>query len=117
MSSSLLDFVLEQLGDVAGVRSKPMFGGHGLYLGSTFFGIVYDERLYLRTDGDTRGWYEERGMGTFRPNERQNLKTYYEVPGDAIEARGELAELAQEAAAAGSATPYPGELSGGRSSP
>jgi DNA transformation protein len=60
---SFLTFVVDQLGDL-GVTARSMFGGHGLYLGESFFGIVYDDRLYLKTGEDTRGWYEEQGMQT-----------------------------------------------------
>lgn len=95
---SFLAFVLDQLADL-GVTSRAMFGAHGLYLGEKFFGVVFDDRLYLKTAEDTRGWYEERGMTTFRPTPRQHLKNYYEVPPDALEDRDQLLELAGEAAA------------------
>lgn len=74
-----------------------MFGGHGLYTGDAFFGIVYDDRLYFKTTAETRPWYEERGMEPFRPNERQQLKNYLEVPPDQIEAPELLVELALDA--------------------
>lgn len=74
-----------------------MFGGHGFYLGPVFFAIVYDDRLYLKTDDSTRGWFESRGMGPFRPNERQESKSYYEVPPDTVEDRAGLIERAQDA--------------------
>ena len=75
-----------------------MFGGSGLYLHGAFFGIVFAERLYFKTDDVTRPWYEEKGMGAFRPNERQELTNYLEVPGDVIEDPDELIEKALEAA-------------------
>ena len=96
--SSFLEFVQDQLGDLAGVTTRAMFGGFGLYLGGAFFGIVYDDRLYLKTDDDTRGWYEARGMTSFQPNEKQALKNYLEVPPDTIEDGEELRARAVEAA-------------------
>ena len=96
-TESFAGFVLDQLAGL-GVSARAMFGGHGLYLGERFFGIVHDDRLYLKTDDETRPWYEERGMSPFRPNERQRLKSYLEVPADAIEDREQLVELAVEAA-------------------
>ena len=78
-----------------------MFGGHGLYLGERFFGIVHDDRLYLKTDDGTRSWYEGRGMRAFRPSPKQHLRNYYEVPPDAVEDRDQLLELAEEAASLG----------------
>lgn len=98
--SGFLQFVLEQLGELGDVDARAMFGGHGLYAGPVFFGIVYDDRLYLKTDDATRGWYEERGMGTFRPNERQHVKTYHEVPATELEDAPALVELARRAIAA-----------------
>ena len=97
-ANEFLDFVLDQLSDLGDVRAKPMFGGHGLYRGPTFFGVVYGGRLYLKVDDNTRPWYESKGMSYFNPNEKQHIKTYYEVPADALESRSDLTELADEAA-------------------
>lgn len=93
------DFVLEQLAALDQVRSRAMFGGHGLYAGEVFFGIVHGERLYFKTDDESRAAYVERGMGVFRLNERQTLKRYYEVPAEVLEDRELLAGWARTAAA------------------
>jgi DNA transformation protein len=96
-SDGFVSFVLEQLDGLGDVTAKAMFGGHGLYLGPVFFGLVYDDRVYLKTDEETRGWYEERGMGTFRPNERQDMRSFHEVPPDTVEDPGELVGRAETA--------------------
>jgi DNA transformation protein len=67
-----------------------MFGGHGLYRGEAFFGIIFRGRLYFRTDEASRASYLECGMRPFRPNARQTLGTYYEVPLDVLEDPREL---------------------------
>ena len=95
---SFISFVLEQLTGLDGLGCRAMFGGHGLYRGGTFFGIVFDGRLYLKTDDSTAAKYVRLGMAPFRPNDRQTLRTYYEVPGDVLENRAELAGWADEAA-------------------
>lgn len=98
---SFVRFVLDQLDDL-GVEARAMFGGHGLYAGDVFFGIVHQGRLYFKTDEASRPAYEERGMEPFRPNERQTLTTYYEVPADVLEDDEQLvawARTAMEAAA------------------
>jgi DNA transformation protein len=97
--NSFLDFVLDQLRSLKDVICRSMFGGHGLYLGSDFFGIVYDGRLYFKTDETTREKYRERGMGPFAPSEKQVLKSYYEVPEEIVEDDEQLASWAREAAA------------------
>jgi DNA transformation protein and related proteins len=97
--NSYRDFVLDQLRSLEGVSCRAMFGGYGLYLGAEFFGILYDGRLYFKTDELTRQAYRERGMGPFAPGGEQVLKSYYEVPGEIVEDDEELASWAREAAA------------------
>ena len=96
-TDSFVAFVLEQLGDVDGLGCRAMFGGHGLYAGPTFFGILFDGKLYFKTDESTAGEYRRLGMTPFRPSDRQLLKTYYEVPADVLESRSELRRWAETA--------------------
>lgn len=93
------DFVLDQLSGLGGVEARRMFSGYGLYLGDLFFAIIHGGRLYFRTDDATRGDYESRGMGPFRPNARQTLASYYEVPVDVVEDEDALVAWARRAAA------------------
>ena len=85
MSTDFLDFVCDQLHAVDGLRSRSMFGGHGLYGRDVFFGIVANGRLYFKTDETTSPQYKKEGMDCFEPNPGQILKNYYEVPVDVIE--------------------------------
>lgn len=75
----------------------PCLGGHGLYCGGIFFGILYRGALYLKTDERMRTEYERRGVQPLRPNERQTLKSYYEVPADILEAPEALVHWATQA--------------------
>ena len=97
---SFVPFVLEQLAGMPGLGCRAMFGGHGLYRGATFFGILHAGRLYLKTTDATRGRYARAGMGPFRPSDRQTLGSYYEVPADVLESRAKLLAWAEEAAGA-----------------
>src|SRR5205823_13193435 len=56
-----LEHCLDQLQAVGPVLPRAMFGGYGLYHGGTFFGIVYRERLYFKTDAASRARYCEHG--------------------------------------------------------
>ena len=98
---SFKDFVLDQLDALEGVTCRAMFGGHGLYCGKNFFGILYKERLFFRVTDATRQEYEHRGMEPFRPNTNQTLQRYYEVPADVLEDRWALVEWARRAIATG----------------
>ena len=82
---SFKDFVLDQLGELPDLVGKAMFGGHGLYQRDRFFGIIHKGRLYFRTNGFTQPLYLSRGMRPFRPNAKQTLTHYYEVPIDILE--------------------------------
>jgi len=81
---SFKDYVLDQL-SALGITARRMFGGHGLYRGDEFFGILHRDRLYFRTDEHSRADYHARGMEPFRPNPKQTLVSYYEVPADVLD--------------------------------
>lgn len=63
-----------------------MFGGVGIYASDVFFALLDDDTLYFKVDDVTRGQFEERGMGPFRPyGETGEVMQYYEVPEDVLE--------------------------------
>lgn len=80
------EFVLEQLGRLAPVTSRRMFGGVGIYADGLFFALMDDETLYFKVDDATRGDYEARGLTPFRPSgEDGPALGYYPVPGELLE--------------------------------
>jgi DNA transformation protein len=92
------DFVLDQLERMrADLRVRRMFGAYGLYCGEKFFGIISKSRLYFKTDAKTRGTYIERESNPFRPNPKQELQNYYEVPLEILEDRDLLIQWANAA--------------------
>ncbi len=94
---SFVEYVVDQLRGLGPVQARAMFGGHGLYHEGVFFGIVAAGRLYFKTDEATREEYRSRGTGPFRPNDKQTLKSYYEVPADILEDDEALALWAEQA--------------------
>ena len=94
---SFKDFVVEQLRELDNLEARRMFGSFGLYRDETFFGIVSKGRLYLKVDEATVGEYRKRRMKPFRPNAKQTLKSYYQVPVDIIEDADQLAAWARRA--------------------
>jgi DNA transformation protein len=91
------DEVLDRIAALGEVTSQALFGGIGLYWQGTIFGIVFGDRLYLKVNDQSRDDYLARGMSPFRPNERQTLKAYYEVPQDVFADREELLTWVTEA--------------------
>ena len=67
-------------------RSRPMFGGHGLYLDDLFFGLIAYDKFYLKTDGQNRGDYVKAKVKPFSyENKRKGLvaTSYWQCP-DAV---------------------------------
>ena len=59
--------------------------------------FVSGSRLYFKTSDATRVAYVERGLQPFRPNVKQRLNSYYEVPADVIEDAAQLERWARGA--------------------
>ncbi len=97
-ANSFLDFVLEQLAALDGLRCKRMFSGYGLYSGEAFFGILFDGRLYFKTHPATLAEYLEYHAAVFAPSEKQVLQNYREVPVDILEDNERLLLWARKAA-------------------
>lgn len=103
ISKQFVDYVIEQLQGLERVTSRRMFSGVGLYSDGLFFGLLYHERLYFKTDDATRPEYEARGSEGFRPPRPKNLgpvkMRYYTVPAEVLEDNEELVKWARKAKA------------------
>ena len=101
ISEQFLEYILEQLQGLGRLTSRRMFSGAGLYSDGLFFGLLYKDRLYFKTDDSTRPEYEARGSEGFRPRpntSRQSMR-YYTVPADVLEDGQELVKWARQAVA------------------
>ena len=94
------DFVLDQMRDIGSLECRAMFGGYGLYAGEKFFGLIWQQQFYLKTDDTTRKQFQAAGMSCFQPKPKQKLGAYYEVPADVLEDPRELSIWAGRALAA-----------------
>ena len=92
---------LDHLSGLGDVSARAMFGGHGIYWRGVIFGIAHRGRLYLKVDDQSRPAFEARGMRPFRPNERQTIKSYFEVPPEVLSDPETLLSWAEEAIRAG----------------
>jgi DNA transformation protein len=102
------DRIHDRLAALGDITSRPLFGGHGLYWWDVIFGIQFRRRLCFKVDEESRGEYLARGMGPFRPNTRQTIKSYFEVPAEVLEDREVLLSWAREAIRAGQISSSPG---------
>jgi DNA transformation protein len=82
---------------VDGSTTRRMFGGVGIYADGAMFALMMGETLYLKVDEETRPDFEALGSGPFTPNERQTIRSFYEVPAQVAEDDAELAAWAHRA--------------------
>jgi DNA transformation protein len=89
-SKGYRDFVVEQLGRVAPVTARNMFGGVGLYSYGLFFALIAEDCLYFKVSDATRPDFERLGMEPFRPFGEDSAMGYCEVPVDVLEDTAQL---------------------------
>ena len=109
VKSGYLQYVLEQLERTGRVTSRRMFGGVGLYCDDLFFGLIFEDTLYLKVGDATRSDYESRGMKPFQPyKDRPEVSmTYFTVPADVLDDAEELVAWARRSVAVAAASPRP----------
>jgi len=92
--------VFERLGSI---RTRKMFGGHGLYHNDLMFALVADDELFLKTDRQSVSTFEERGLLAFeyQKNGKTFSMSYYQAPEEIYDDPGEAqvwANIAYDAA-------------------
>jgi DNA transformation protein len=93
-------FALDLLAPLGPVEARAMFGGHGLYARGVMFGLLDDDELFLKTDGECRARFVEAGCRRWVYGRMQST-SYFRPPDDAHEdpeAMLPWARLALEAA-------------------
>ncbi len=90
------------------IRLRAMFGGEGIYRDDVMFGLVFDERVYLKVDDTTRQAFIAEGCKPFvfsmKGDEKVTTK-YYALPERLYDDPEELAEWARGALKAAMAKP------------
>lgn len=95
--------VVETMTRFGAVDAKPMFGGWGLYHAGSFFALVFEDTLYIKTDADNRAEFDALGLEpfVFRQKDGDTITTSYcRAPADALESPDEMAEWARRGYAA-----------------
>ncbi|WP_309894006.1 TfoX/Sxy family protein [Archangium sp.] len=86
---SYVEYTLELLEPLGIVQARAMFGGWGLYQGGRMFGLIAEDRLYLKTDDTTRPTFEAAGGEPFIYDSGKGRKpvtmSYWTPPPDAAD--------------------------------
>ncbi|NQV82785.1 MAG: TfoX/Sxy family protein [Rhodospirillales bacterium] len=101
VSSEYIDHLLQLLEPLGAVRTKRMFGGAGVFLDGTMFGLIVDDVLYLKADDENRSDFEERGLSPFTYTKKTRPEpvqlSYFEAPDDVFDDPGDLCVWAAKA--------------------
>lgn len=101
--SEFVEHVVETLRGFGPVEAKPMFGGWGLYHRDSFFALVFEDTLYLKTDAGNRAEFEALGLEPFVYTQKDGdtiVTSYRRAPADALESADVMAEWARRGYAA-----------------
>lgn len=95
--SEFLDYVVEQMTFIHGLRAKAMFGGFGIYQDDAMFAIIVSDTLYFKADAQTRQQFEAQGLAPFSYTTRGKTVTmqYYEAPPEVLENEDSMREWAE----------------------
>jgi DNA transformation protein and related proteins len=77
--------VEEKLSAVVPIRTKPMFGGVGIYSNELFFALIAEDKLYFKVDETNRGDFEAAGKGPFFPYDSPTPMGYWELPEELLD--------------------------------
>lgn len=92
VSVSFRTYLLEQLGQVRPVTTRPMFGGLTFFAEGRAFALVAQDTLYFKVDDSNRADFVAAGMGPFLPfGDPAKPMQYYELPEDVLEDPDQLA--------------------------
>lgn len=73
------------------IRTKPMFGGLGIYAADLFFALADDGKLYFKVDSSNQADFESAGMEPFIPWDGAKPMRYWELPVHVLDDPAELA--------------------------
>jgi DNA transformation protein len=99
VSAGFLEFVMEGLTPIPGLRSRRMFGGVGIFQDQAMFALIAGDQLYFKTDAENRETFEQAGLGPFvymtREDGSEGKINYYQAPGEALDDMEILVEWAR----------------------
>jgi DNA transformation protein len=86
VSVSFRTYLLEQMGQIRPVTTRPMFGGMTFFAEGRAFALVANEVLYFKVDDSNRPDFVAAGKGPFLPfGDPHKPMQYYELPEEVLE--------------------------------
>lgn len=88
MQNNFVSWCSELLSPLGLVRSRRMFGGHGLYVDGIFIALIAGEQLYLKVDEATRAEFVAAGCRAFEYHTaagHRGVMSYFSAPAEAMD--------------------------------
>ncbi len=82
------------------ISIRRVFKSHGIYIGETMFGIVADQRIWLKTDETSRKAFQREGSTALAFAKRGGdpvITSYWEIPGRLYDESEEFVRWARQA--------------------
>lgn len=85
--SEFVDYLHEVFEEFGLIRTRRMFGGHGVYHDDLMFGLIADDVLYLKADTELQEKFLERGLEQFQyvKNGKPIKMSYFMAPVEVYE--------------------------------
>ena len=99
-TTPFVEHVVEIMRAFGPVTARAMFGGWDLYHDGTFFALIAEETLYLKTDDGNAGEFEALGLEPFvypKKGGESVVMHYRRAPEDALESAQVMARWARSA--------------------
>lgn len=88
-SPEYLNFIMDKLSPIDGIRSRAMFGGYGFFYECSMFALIAEDTLYFKVNEPNRAMYKKAQSKPF-----PHGISYWEVPTEVIEENSKLLDWA-----------------------
>ncbi|MBP7617596.1 MAG: TfoX/Sxy family protein [Geothrix sp.] len=100
VSVSFRTYLLDQLGQIRPITTRPMFGGLTFFAEGRAFALADDGVIYFKVDDSNRPDFVAAGKGPFLPfGDPDKPMQYYELPEEVLEDPEALAQWMAKAIA------------------
>lgn len=100
--ASYIDYLQELLSGLGKVVVRRMFGGYGIYHDGLMIAVAAEQRLYLKTDEETRPAFTAAGCAAwvYEGKDKPVQMSYWTVPDEAMDSSEAMTPWARRAFAA-----------------
>lgn len=90
LSHPYLEHVIASLTQVAEVAYRRIFNGAAVYHQGVQFGLIVNDRFYLRADDCSRALFVQQGMSSLQPRGVAAPSDFYQLPDHLLDQPAEL---------------------------